>query len=135
MCFEIQAHRGARSFFPENTIQAFCKAADLGVRVVELDLVDGGNAILQAPHHERQSGRDNGDARRLEQGVEREHSATPGHVARRRRVLRLHQAPPDDADGQDAAPGDDHEAAVEAEQRCVGRLRGDGLSGLGEEQE
>ncbi|NMW17881.1 MAG: glycerophosphodiester phosphodiesterase [Chlorobiaceae bacterium] len=39
MCFEIQAHRGARSFFPENTLRAFCKAADLGVRVVELDLV------------------------------------------------------------------------------------------------
>ncbi len=39
MGFEIQAHRGARSFFPENTLQAFCKAADLGVRVVELDLV------------------------------------------------------------------------------------------------
>ena len=39
MAFEIQAHRGARSFFPENTLQAFCKAADLGARVVELDLV------------------------------------------------------------------------------------------------
>jgi glycerophosphoryl diester phosphodiesterase len=39
MAFEIQAHRGARSFYPENTIQAFCKAADLGVRVLELDLV------------------------------------------------------------------------------------------------
>ena len=39
MVFEIQAHRGARSFFPENTVQAFCKAADLGVRVVELDIV------------------------------------------------------------------------------------------------
>ncbi|WP_076792950.1 glycerophosphodiester phosphodiesterase family protein [Chlorobium sp. KB01] len=39
MTFEIQAHRGARSFFPENTLQAFCKAADLGVRVLELDLV------------------------------------------------------------------------------------------------
>ncbi|MEI6691453.1 MAG: glycerophosphodiester phosphodiesterase family protein [Chlorobium sp.] len=39
MCFEIQAHRGARSFFPENTLQAFFKAADLGVRVLELDLV------------------------------------------------------------------------------------------------
>ena len=39
MAFEIQAHRGARSFFPENTLQAFFKAADLGVRVVELDLV------------------------------------------------------------------------------------------------
>ncbi|NTW83307.1 MAG: glycerophosphodiester phosphodiesterase [Chlorobiaceae bacterium] len=39
MTFEIQAHRGARSFFPENTIQAFCKAADLGITVIELDLV------------------------------------------------------------------------------------------------
>lgn len=39
MVFEIQAHRGARAFFPENSIQAFCHAATLGVRVVELDLV------------------------------------------------------------------------------------------------
>ena len=39
MNFEIQAHRGARAFYPENTLQAFCKAADLGCRVIELDLV------------------------------------------------------------------------------------------------
>jgi glycerophosphoryl diester phosphodiesterase len=39
MPFEIQAHRGARAFYPENTIQAFCKAAELGCRVIELDLV------------------------------------------------------------------------------------------------
>ncbi|NTW53044.1 MAG: glycerophosphodiester phosphodiesterase [Chlorobiaceae bacterium] len=39
MGFEIQAHRGARAFYPENTLQAFCKAADLGCRVIELDLV------------------------------------------------------------------------------------------------
>lgn len=39
MDFEVQAHRGARSFFPENTLQAFCKAADIGIRVLELDLV------------------------------------------------------------------------------------------------
>jgi len=36
--FEIQAHRGARAFYPENTLQAFCKAADLGCRLIELDL-------------------------------------------------------------------------------------------------
>ncbi|HCD36538.1 glycerophosphodiester phosphodiesterase [Chlorobium phaeovibrioides] len=36
--FEVQAHRGGRLFFPENTLQAFCSAADLGFRVVELDL-------------------------------------------------------------------------------------------------
>ncbi len=39
MPFEIQAHRGARAYYPENTIQAFCKAADLGCCVIELDLV------------------------------------------------------------------------------------------------
>lgn len=39
MIFEIQAHRGARAFYPENTLQAFCKAADMGCRVIELDLV------------------------------------------------------------------------------------------------
>ncbi|NTU52343.1 MAG: glycerophosphodiester phosphodiesterase [Chlorobiaceae bacterium] len=39
MMFEIQAHRGARAFYPENTLQAFCKAADLGCGVIELDLV------------------------------------------------------------------------------------------------
>jgi len=39
MTFEIQAHRGARAFYPENTLQAFCKAADLGCRVIELDLI------------------------------------------------------------------------------------------------
>jgi glycerophosphoryl diester phosphodiesterase len=39
MAFEIQAHRGGRTHFPENTLQAFCHAADLGVRVLELDLV------------------------------------------------------------------------------------------------
>ncbi len=39
MAFEIQAHRGARALFPENTLQAFCHAAELGIRVLELDLV------------------------------------------------------------------------------------------------
>jgi glycerophosphoryl diester phosphodiesterase len=39
MTFEIQAHRGARAFYPENTLQAFCKAADLGCGVIELDLI------------------------------------------------------------------------------------------------
>jgi glycerophosphoryl diester phosphodiesterase len=37
--FEIQAHRGARAFYPENTLKAFCKAVDLGCPVIELDLV------------------------------------------------------------------------------------------------
>lgn len=35
---EIHAHRGARSFFPENTISAFLKAVELGVDAIEFDL-------------------------------------------------------------------------------------------------
>ncbi|MFZ4524050.1 MAG: glycerophosphodiester phosphodiesterase family protein [Chlorobium sp.] len=50
MVFEIQAHRGARSFFPENTLQAFCHAAALGVRVLELDLVVSKDHELVVSH-------------------------------------------------------------------------------------
>lgn len=50
MQFEIQAHRGARAFFPENTLQAFCKAADLGVRVIELDVVVSLDCLLVVSH-------------------------------------------------------------------------------------
>ncbi len=50
MTFEIQAHRGARSFFPENTLQAFCKAAELGVRVLELDLVVSRDSRIVVSH-------------------------------------------------------------------------------------
>ena len=39
MAFEIQAHRGGRALFPENTLQAFCHAASLGIRVLELDIL------------------------------------------------------------------------------------------------
>ncbi len=39
MSFEIQAHRGGRSLFPENTLQAFSYAATLGIRVLELDIL------------------------------------------------------------------------------------------------
>ena len=44
---EIHAHRGARSFFPENTIAAFLKAVELGVDAIELDLcVSGDNRVV-----------------------------------------------------------------------------------------
>ncbi len=39
MAFEIQAHRGGRTQFPENSLQAFCHAVALGIRVLELDVV------------------------------------------------------------------------------------------------
>ncbi len=44
---EIHAHRGARSFFPENTIEAFLKAVELGADAIELDLcVSGDNRVV-----------------------------------------------------------------------------------------
>ena len=36
---EVQGHRGCRGLMPENTIPAFLKAIDLGVPVLELDVV------------------------------------------------------------------------------------------------
>ncbi len=44
---EIHAHRGARSFFPENTVPAFLKAIELGVDAIELDLcISGDNRVV-----------------------------------------------------------------------------------------
>ena len=37
--FDTQGHRGARGLLPENTIPAFLKAIDLGVKTIELDVV------------------------------------------------------------------------------------------------
>lgn len=36
---EVQGHRGCRGLMPENTIPAFLHAMDLGVRILELDVV------------------------------------------------------------------------------------------------
>lgn len=36
--FDLQGHRGARGLAPENTVQAFKKAIELGVNTLELDL-------------------------------------------------------------------------------------------------
>ncbi len=37
--FDLQGHRGARGLAPENTLQAFQRALELGVNTLELDLV------------------------------------------------------------------------------------------------
>ncbi|RXR19064.1 glycerophosphodiester phosphodiesterase [Flavobacterium amnicola] len=37
--FDIQGHRGCRGLLPENTIEAFKKAIDLGVTTLEMDVV------------------------------------------------------------------------------------------------
>jgi len=50
MQFEIQAHRGARALFPENTIPAFQGAVDLGIRVIELDVVVSRDNRLVVSH-------------------------------------------------------------------------------------
>jgi glycerophosphoryl diester phosphodiesterase len=50
MTFEIQAHRGARAFYPENTLEAFRKAADLGCPVIELDLAVSQDHQLVVSH-------------------------------------------------------------------------------------
>jgi glycerophosphoryl diester phosphodiesterase len=50
MAFEIQAHRGGRAHFPENTLQAFCHAATLGIRVLELDLLVSSDHQIVVSH-------------------------------------------------------------------------------------
>jgi glycerophosphoryl diester phosphodiesterase/esterase/lipase len=48
--FELQGHRGARGLAPENTIQAFEKAIDLGVNTIELDVVISKEMKLVVSH-------------------------------------------------------------------------------------
>ena len=51
--FDIQGHRGARGIMPENTIEAFKKAIDLGVSTLELDVViskDRKVVVSHEPH-------------------------------------------------------------------------------------
>ncbi len=50
MRFEIHAHRGACSFFPENTLPAFLKAVELGVDAIELDLCVSRDRKLVVSH-------------------------------------------------------------------------------------
>ena len=36
--FDIEAHRGGRALFPENTLQSFANALTMGVDTLELDI-------------------------------------------------------------------------------------------------
>jgi glycerophosphoryl diester phosphodiesterase len=50
--FDLQGHRGARGLAPENTLQAFKKALELGVKTLELDVVltkDGQIVVSHEP--------------------------------------------------------------------------------------
>jgi glycerophosphoryl diester phosphodiesterase len=48
--FEIQGHRGARARLPENSIPAFIYAYEIGVDVIELDLVVSKDRVLVVNH-------------------------------------------------------------------------------------
>jgi glycerophosphoryl diester phosphodiesterase len=52
MAFDIEAHRGGRALFPENTLQSFANALTMGVDTLELDIgVTEDGAIVVS--HER----------------------------------------------------------------------------------
>lgn len=48
--FKLHGHRGCRGLMPENTIPAFIHAIDLGVDVLELDVVVSGEGELIVSH-------------------------------------------------------------------------------------
>ncbi|MCF7560410.1 glycerophosphodiester phosphodiesterase [Sabulilitoribacter multivorans] len=47
---DIQGHRGCRGLMPENTLQAFKKALELGVHTLELDLVVSKDNVVVVSH-------------------------------------------------------------------------------------
>ncbi len=47
---EIHAHRGGRDLFPENSMSAFLRSADLGVTAIELDLVISSDHRIVVSH-------------------------------------------------------------------------------------
>jgi len=49
---KIIAHRGARALAPENTMSAFVKAADLGVRAIEFDVTISADGVAVLMHDE-----------------------------------------------------------------------------------
>jgi glycerophosphoryl diester phosphodiesterase len=52
LAFDIEAHRGGRALFPENTLQSFANALSIGVNTLELDIgVTRDSAIIVS--HER----------------------------------------------------------------------------------
>src|ERR1700739_3187806 len=52
MAFDIEAHRGGRALFPENTLPSFANALSMGVDTLELDIgVTSDEAIVVS--HER----------------------------------------------------------------------------------
>ena len=47
---DVQGHRGARGLYPENTIEGFLRAIDMGVTTLEMDVVVSGDSQLVVSH-------------------------------------------------------------------------------------
>src|ERR1700730_17921364 len=50
MAFDLQGHRGARGLAPENTLEAFATALEIGVTTLELDLAMTSDNVLVVSH-------------------------------------------------------------------------------------
>ncbi len=71
MAFDIEAHRGGRALFPENTLPAFANALSMGVNTLELDIgVTEDGAVVVS--HERKLNPD------LARGADGVYVAPPG---------------------------------------------------------
>jgi glycerophosphoryl diester phosphodiesterase len=51
--FDIEAHRGGRALFPENTLQSFAGALSMGVDTLELDIGATRDEVLVVSHERR----------------------------------------------------------------------------------
>ncbi len=49
MAFDIEAHRGGRALFPENTLPSFANALSMGVDTLELDIGNKGRRDCRLP--------------------------------------------------------------------------------------
>src|SRR6478752_9350905 len=71
MAFDIEAHRGGRALFPENTLVAFANALSMGVNTLELDIGVARDAAIIVSHERKL----NPDLARDANGI---YVATPG---------------------------------------------------------
>ena len=53
MAFDIEAHRGGRGLFPENTLVSFAGALSMGVDTLELDVGATSDGVLVVSHERR----------------------------------------------------------------------------------
>jgi glycerophosphoryl diester phosphodiesterase len=53
MAFDIEAHRGGRALFPENTLQSFANALSMGVNTLELDIGVTRDAAIIVSHERK----------------------------------------------------------------------------------